>query len=260
MRRFALAGLALFSVMQLMLLTIVGMPLIDTILLAFLLVGLPALAIVQAQLIGESTVERVKAYWTSIIFLSILGLACWLIGTRNGSATQIGLIRIPLSSIVAWSFSLTAGCLSIVLLFRQIAVWTGVKESVIVRQLFPQTREEKGLFVVLSAAAGFGEELAYRGYAMGMLAPLVELGSAVALTSVAFGVSHAYQGLLGVVRAGLVGGFLAWGVIASGSIWPAVFTHALVDIVLGLILAEKILLPENSPGAREQLDLQSPGT
>ena len=62
--------------------TVAGMPLIDTILLAVLLVGLPALAIVQAQLIGESAIERIKAYWMSIVFLSILGLVCWLGGVR----------------------------------------------------------------------------------------------------------------------------------------------------------------------------------
>jgi len=250
-RGFAFAGLALFSVVQLSLLTIVGMPLIDTVLLAVLLVGLPALAIAQAQLVSESEIERVKAYWMSIVFLSILGLACWLIGTRDGGATEIGLVPRPLSSIATWSFSLAAGCLSIALLSRPVAMWTGVTESATVRQLFPRTREEKGLFTLLSVAAGFGEELAYRGYAIGMLVPLVGLVSAVVLTSVAFGVSHVYQGLLGMVRAGLVGVLLAWGVIASGSVWPAIVGHALVDVVLGLILAEKFLPPENSPGVRE---------
>ncbi|MCH2459553.1 MAG: CPBP family intramembrane metalloprotease [Gemmatimonadetes bacterium] len=257
MRRSTLAGLALISFLHLTLMTVAGMPLIDTILLAVLLVGLPALAIVQAQLIGESAIERIKAYWMSIVFLSILGLVCWLIGVRNGGMAGIAIVWLPLSLMGLWSLGLTVGCLFTVLLFRHIAARTRFTESTTVRQLFPQTCEEKVLFVVLSAAAGFGEEIAYRGYAIGMLIPLVGLGSAVLVTSVAFGASHVYQGWLGMIRAGLVGGLLAFGVIASGSVWPSVVAHALVNVVLGLVLAEKFLAPDNSLGGREQPELQS---
>ena len=50
---------------------------------------------------------------------------------------------------------------------------------------------------------------------------------------------------------------LAFGVIASGSVWPSVVAHALVNVVLGLVLAEKFLAPDNSLGGREQPELQS---
>jgi membrane protease YdiL (CAAX protease family) len=60
------------------------------------------------------------------------------------------------------------------------------------------------------------------------------------LTSAVFGVLHAYQGSLGMVRTAVLGGVLAWGFLASGSLWPAIAAHAVIDVVAGTLLADRL--------------------
>jgi hypothetical protein len=86
--------------------------------------------------------------------------------------------------------------------------------------------------------------MAYRGYAMAVLTPM--LGSAwgaALLSSLVFGFLHAYQGALGMVRTGLLGLILAASLIVSGSVWPAIIAHAGVDLIGGLVLGERMLGP-----------------
>jgi membrane protease YdiL (CAAX protease family) len=44
-----------------------------------------------------------------------------------------------------------------------------------------------------------------------------------------------------------MGGILAAGVVWTGSLWPSIFAHAALDLILGLVLA-KSLLGEPSAG------------
>jgi membrane protease YdiL (CAAX protease family) len=108
--------------------------------------------------------------------------------------------------------------------------------------LLPVTRREKGLYTGLSLCAGFGEELAYRGYAIP--AVIVAGGSApvaLALTSTAFAVLHSYQGVLGVVRTGVVGVIMGAVFLHTGSLWPPIVGHVLIDLAVGFLLADKLL-------------------
>ena len=86
-----------------------------------------------------------------------------------------------------------------------------------------------------------GEELAFRGYAIPVLAVAVGLPWSVALTSVTFGVLHAYQGRIGMVRTGVMGAVLACGMLWSGSLVPVILAHVLVDLVGGLVLADQFM-------------------
>ena len=60
-------------------------------------------------------------------------------------------------------------------------------------------------------------------------------------TSLAFGVLHSYQGKLGVVRTGVVGFFMGAAFIYTGSLWPPMVAHALIDLVAGLVLRDRLL-------------------
>ena len=118
----------------------------------------------------------------------------------------------------------------------------GWGESRVVHELLPVTRREKGLYTGLSLCAGFGEELAYRGYAIP--AVIVAGGSApvaLALTSTAFAVLHSYQGVLGVVRTGVVGVIMGAVFLHTGSLWPPIVGHVLIDLAVGFLLADKLL-------------------
>jgi uncharacterized protein len=242
-------GTALFWAVQMALLWWAGLPLPDTILLAVLLVAMPAFALGQLPLVGDAPIDRLPAYWGSIVTLWLIGTASWLVGTRAGGAAAVGVVGLPVAPLLAWSLGLTAAALVIMLVFRQIAAATGSRESRLLRALLPRTREERGLFALLSVAAGLGEELAYRGYAIPVLATFLGVPGAAVLSSLVFGILHGYQGLLGTVRTTLVGGLLAWGFLASGSLWPAIVAHTAIDLVAGLLLGERLLPPE--PAAPE---------
>jgi membrane protease YdiL (CAAX protease family) len=133
--------------------------------------------------------------------------------------------------------------------FHGIARRVGFTDSRLLSQLLPRTKKERGIFALLSLTAGSGEELAYRGYAIPALTPLLGVGGAAVVSTAVFGVMHAYQGALGIVRTALMGGVLAWGFLASGSLWPAVLAHILIDLVAGIALGEKLLVTAEEAGA-----------
>ena len=242
------AGVASFWAVQLTLLLVAGLPLVDTILLAVLLAAVPVFSMAQLPLIEGAFIERLPAYWGSIGTLWLLGAACWLVGTRVDGAAAIGVVRISPGAMLMWTAGLTAAGLGTIVVFRRIAVWAGAVDTPILRQLLPQTGRERRVFALLSVAAGAGEEVAYRGYAIPVLTPVFGVMGAATVTSVMFGVVHGYQGVLGVLRTGTMGGVLAWGFISSGSLWPAIIAHTLIDLIAGILLGERLLSPESATG------------
>jgi membrane protease YdiL (CAAX protease family) len=234
-------GAILFWSLLLWLLYGFELPLADAILLAGLLVAVPGLAVAQVPLIAGMRIERLPAYWGSIATLWLLGSAAWLVGTRNEGARAIGFVPLPLVSIATWAVGLTAAAMLIIVVFTRVAERTGWDESTLLRELLPRTRREKVVFGVLSVGAGVGEELAYRGYAIPVLAGLMGAPGAAVLTSLVFGALHGYQGWLGAVRTALMGGVLAWGFLAAGSIWPVICAHVAIDILAGIVFGERLL-------------------
>lgn len=97
----------------------------------------------------------------------------------------------------------------------------------------PHTRRELAWWAAVSLSAGFSEELICRGYLIWVFRPLLGLWGASALSLVVFAVAHAYHGAAGALAAGLVGAFLTVVVLISGSLWPAVVIHLLIDLQQG---------------------------
>lgn len=241
-RAFTWLAALSFWVVMLALFLGVGMPLVDSILLAVLLAAVPLLAIAQVPLAQGLEIERLPAYWSSIATLWVLGTACWLVGAREGGPAALGLVWLPVTALVGWTLALTSAGLLLVVVFHAAARLAGVLDSDLLTQLLPVTRKERGVFALLSVAAGVAEELAYRGYVIPVLSPLLGVGAAALLSTAVFGVVHAYQGVLGIVRTAFMGGILAWGFLASGSLLPAIFAHTLIDVVAGIVLGERLLV------------------
>ena len=216
----------------------------DTLLMAVLLVGLPFLSIVQVPLVSGLSIDRMRAYWSSIVTLWILGVTCWLVGTRGGDVSAIGIVPLSASAMLGWSITLTLAGMGIILCFRWITDRFSLTETRLLKNLLPKTYQERRVFVVLSFAAGTCEELAYRGYAISMLAPVMGLSGAAAASALVFGLMHGYQGRLGVFRTTLMGLVFAWGFIASGSLLPAMIAHTTIDLIAGIVLGDWLLSPE----------------
>lgn len=99
--------------------------------------------------------------------------------------------------------------------------------------MLPRTAGERWGFALTALTAGICEEVLYRGYVMWFCAVWTGPIAAVVLSSALFGAGHLYLGATHVVRAGLVGLVLATIVVATGSLWPAIILHAVIDLVAG---------------------------
>jgi membrane protease YdiL (CAAX protease family) len=225
----------------------VSVHLADAGFLALLLLVLPILALLQAGMLRDIEVERMGAYVSSALTLLILGGCAWLVGSRHGGSAALGLAPIPWRAFLVWTLILAVAGLAVTAAFRGVGRRLGLRETRLLRELLPRTGRERAAFAGLSLAAGVGEELAYRGYAIPMLGLLIGVAPAAAVSSLAFGVLHVYQGVIGMARTAVLGGVLAWGFLASGSLWPPMAAHALLDVLLGMALAERMMVPEEPP-------------
>lgn len=99
----------------------------------------------------------------------------------------------------------------------------------------PHTRQELYWFSAVSLTAGFCEEFLYRGFFVQALAPWLGIWGATALSLAGFGLGHLYQGWSGVLRTAIVGALYTLVVVVTGSLWPAIALHALVDLGSGVL-------------------------
>jgi membrane protease YdiL (CAAX protease family) len=109
-----------------------------------------------------------------------------------------------------------------------------------VAALLPRTAAERRVFALLALTAGICEEVLYRGFGLAALRwaePGLGHPALIAITAVAFGMAHLYQGRRGVALTGMAGAYFAWIAIATGSLVPVMVLHAILDLrILGLPL------------------------
>lgn len=99
--------------------------------------------------------------------------------------------------------------------------------------LLPRTRPERWVFAGLAMTAGICEEILFRGFGIAYvrwLWPAATSASLIAVTSIAFGFAHLYQGPRGVVLTGLLGALFASVTLSTASLLPAMAMHAAVDL------------------------------
>lgn len=219
------------------------MHIVDHTLLAVLLVLAPVNGVAQLALARKNQdLARIPVYVSSGIFILVLGAASATVGGIGGGPASLGLAPIDPLAFAAWTAAIAVAVLGIMMLFTWIARAAGLRDSPFLARLLPRTRRERAYFAGLSFVAGTGEEIAYRGYAMSALGTMsVGPWMAAAVTSVAFGLLHSYQGARGIVTTGVAGFAFAASFILTGSIWPAMAAHVTIDLVAGLVLGEKLL-------------------
>lgn len=213
----------------------------DVIGLSLFYVLLPALAIAQLPLLRTERLERMPVYLGSALTILTIGVIGLLLGLRQEGPEALGLVGMEWERMLVWILGLTGVGILVIVSFIPMERAMGKGGAQILADLLPRTPEEKRAFVGLSASAGLGEELAYRGYALiavQLLGPGPWLAAAV--SSVAFGFLHAYQGAVGVVRTGVMGFVLAVPVVLTGSILPSIVAHTLIDLIAGLVLGPQL--------------------
>lgn len=111
-------------------------------------------------------------------------------------------------------------------------------------KIFPHTNREAAIFCCLAITAGICEEFLYRGFVFGaLLHSGVPTWAVLLISSVMFGLAHAYQGRGGIIGTLILGTVFGCVRILYDSFVPIVFWHAAVDIVAGL--AGRLYLIDN---------------
>jgi len=104
------------------------------------------------------------------------------------------------------------------------------------RYFLPHSPEEDRGFFWLSVSAGICEEIVFRGFLIAYFAAYAGLWPGVALSTLAFGLAHAYQGPSGILKTGLAGGVAALLFVGTGWLLAPVLAHSGVDVGSGRVV------------------------
>lgn len=213
--------------------------LIVSIYAGLVLAGLPLIAWNDARrgVLNEQQLEFRRAIYGSVAFslLLIAGLTLAVAAWQDVEAALLGWRVSNATGGFMWGVAFTAAGLGVAWLVTHGARAVGLTEGPLARLLMPRTAPEKRAFLVLSGVAAVCEEYVFRGFLLWVTSAW--MGSpwlGAALVSVSFGLSHGYQRLAGVIRAGTLGFTLAVPVILTGSLFPAIVAHFWINAAIGL--------------------------
>ena len=206
------------------------------------LIGLlPAFSVLQASALAELDVlpSRLRMYASTIIGLWVLAFATALAANlARIDVRLLGVLPLPWTTFLWWLAFGLAAVSALVVLFKAF----GIAETPMLQHLIPQTRAEKLVYVGVCITAGICEELVFRGFLIGTLrAATGSLGLAVTLAAGAFGIAHAHQEAAGALRATLLGLVLSVPLLMTGSLYPGIAAHAIIDLAGGLWLSKWLL-------------------
>ena len=97
--------------------------------------------------------------------------------------------------------------------------------------LIPTDPVGRVVWVMVSFTAGFCEEIGFRGYLMTRLRIVGKMKSWVIpaiVSSLVFGICHAYQGIPGLILLSVYGGLFAVLYIRTGRLWPCIIATGIM--------------------------------
>ena len=230
-----------------------GRSIVELILVAIAVVGLPSLSLLYAlrarearasgDLIGRYVQTMVRGW-----LIAAATLIAW--GASGRSFDALGLAWPPgaLGLLGLW---LSAAAFAFLLYSSTFGTRNfedelpRLKRNLDRLKLAPRNLSELAVFIPVAVTAGIWEELFYRGFLMWFFAPIGGPVGAALISSLIFGAGHAYQGAGGVLRTTLVGLAFAAFYWATGSLWWLMIIHAAVDIFAG-VLAYRIYSAERA--------------
>lgn len=208
------------------------------------------------KLLARPTVdpkEKLALYAATIAFQWVLvAVVAWRSIARGLTIPQLGLGSESLAGILG------GGLFGAVLIgglqwlnLRRIGRMEGEAPELLRKlasRLLPVSLLEYLPYSALAITAGVCEEFVYRGFAIAALSKAgLPVWLVVLLSSILFGLAHAYQGRAGIVSTGVFGILLAVGRLGFGSLVPVMMWHAGLDLAAGAA-APRYLLKGSSPG------------
>lgn len=220
--------------------------LIEVAFVIVLVAVVPVLSYRTARTPEIFSLPRTKLYLSAVISqwaLAALGVAVWLLTSMSFSG--VGLLMVSFGSSVFWTALLTGVSLAalVTVVWLESTGWWPA-EPQLVRALIPQTRKENLLAVLMVApTAALCEEFLYRGMLLAVLSRWFHsVAMGCAISSIAFGMAHVYQGFNGIARAALLGVLLAVPVVRLGTLVPSICSHFVIDAVALVWLGPKMLV------------------
>lgn len=192
---------------------------------------------------GSTSMARLAHYRAAIILLWLLAAAAaWLAAPAQLHDAPSGIHGMAwLRDSAASRWLVQAGTLLLVGAMAAHA-WRSRFDTELQRQyaaaaqalqfMLPVGKRERRWWGLLAISAGVCEELVYRGFLLAYFGGQgAGLAGAWLLSTLAFGLAHAYQGLGGIVRSALVGAILGLVAIASGHLALAIVLHIAIDLL-----------------------------
>lgn len=112
----------------------------------------------------------------------------------------------------------------------------------VIATLIPRSKKEKLVFLGVPITAGIMEEILARGFLfliIQTLFPYLSIIFVVLISSVLFGVAHAYQGIIGVIKSTLLGVLFGCLYLVTGSLIPSIILHFFIDFTAVFMFNEK---------------------
>jgi len=153
-----------------------------------------------------------------------IGLTWHLRSSGLGATALVDAVAVVVGILISIPIVLRAGPGLVARLRRQAAGFAA---------LLPRSATERRWFAAVAVTAGFCEEVIYRGFGVTYVRWLFPSSGTIAVVVVigaAFGLAHLYQGPRNVVVTGLLGAFLTWITLVTGSLAPAIVIHTIIDL------------------------------
>jgi len=210
--------------------------------LALVILAVPAVATLFAARYASAAdtprAKHLRYARTMLVLWTITGLALYALALHRMSPHDVG-VRPP--------YRPSAYLIGALLSLGRIALGAvgrgGVADDYAraIRTVIPVSLADWLWFVPVAATAALCEEFLYRGYALTQIAALT--GSLIAgalVSSLAFGIAHAYQGKAGMLASGVTGLLYAALFVYGGSLWPCIAAHFVQDIGGAALLARHV--------------------
>lgn len=222
-----------------------GLSLVDIVMLAIILIGLPFEALFnlkksRAELASGQPGVRVKHYFLTILMLWGIALPLLVLWAASGRDwADLGFtLQTGWMAYCGWGLAALIGAFFI---YQHSAVigsaatreqyLDGLAKNPLMGNFMPHTEDERRVFDLMGITAGITEEIIFRGYLIWAFSLFLPLWGAALAALIVFTVLHLYQGLQQLPAIFMMGGLVTLVFVISGSIWPAIALHILVDVI-----------------------------
>lgn len=202
---------------------------------------------------------KLRAYADTLVLLwglAGVSVVCWIVSGRTVEALGWRAAE-GIGGIVAWVIA-GLGCAYFALIISQ--ALTSAKVRAAIRRQFdtggdiellrPRRTPELAVYQFVAISAGVTEEVVFRGFLIGAFALIAPVWAAAIGATILFLFGHVYQGPKGMIRIIPISALLTLLFVISGSLWPGMLLHAVVDLAAGALFA----LADRAPSPSVEAD------